>query len=352
MRWRRPAPTAALVPLLVAVLALAGGACSSGSGGDAEAGATTTSAVGGTTSTTTTTTTTTTNAAASVVDAACDGRLESTDTVTVRVRPLVEASGLAVSRTNDGVIWAHNDSGDSARVFALGEDGGRLGTFRLAGADAVDWEDMALGPAADADGELVDDRDALYVADVGDNDAVRPSIVLYRVPEPEVSAGSRAGSVRLEGVERYPFVYPDGPRDAEALFIDRTDASFYVIEKRLAGGPVGIYRGPLDGWNDDPAAMPTLERVGTFRPGPSTFASVTGADLSPDGSVLAVRTYGSVRLFERPAGADLADVLAGESCRGPIPLELQGEAVAVTPDGGAYFTLPEGPDPLLSRWAP
>ena len=353
MRRHRLVPAAVLVAVLVA----AAGACSSDGGGDV-AGATTTSAAGDVTSTTTagggggSTSTTAAAGGSAIVPAACDGLHESPQTVRLDVPQLVEASGLAVSRANDGVLWAHNDSGDSARVFAFGVDGGRLGTFKLVGAEAVDWEDMAVGPDVDEDGDAVDDRDALYLADIGDNDAVRSDVTLYRVSEPEVAAGADAGRARLDDVEVYPFVYPDGPRDAEALFVDPTDASFYVIEKSITGGPVGVYRGSIEGWNADAAAMPTLERVGTFRAGPGIVASVTGADMTPAGDAIAVRTYASVRLFARPEGTSVIDALAGEPCRGPVPVEAQGEAIAVTPAGDAYFTLPEGSTPTLSRWAP
>ena len=353
MRRHRLVPAAALV----AVLVLVGAACSSDP--DDDAGGTTTTAAGDATSTTadgagdpTTTTTAAAAGGSPIVQAACDGLLERPQTVRLDVPQLVEASGLAVSRANEGVLWAHNDSGDTARVFAFGEDGGRLGTFRLVGAEAVDWEDMALGPDVDEDGDAVDDRDALYLADIGDNDAVRSNVTLYRVSEPEVAPGANAGRVRLDDVEAYPFVYPDGPRDAEALFVDPTDASFYVIEKSLGGGPVGVYRGSIEGWNADAAAMPTLERVGTFRAGPTIAAAVTGADLTLAGDAIAVRTYASVRLFDRPEGTSVVDALSAEPCRGPVPVEAQGEAVAFAPAGDAYFTLPEGATPTLSRWAP
>src|SRR5688572_25229164 len=58
-----------------------------------------------------------------------------------------ELSGLARSRSHRGVLWANNDSGDIARVFALATDGADLGTVEVSGAAALlDWEDLALGP--------------------------------------------------------------------------------------------------------------------------------------------------------------------------------------------------------------
>ena len=49
----------------------------------------------------------------------------------------------------------------------------QLGIFTLAGAEARRLGDMALGPDVDDSGEPVADTDALYLADIGDNDFVR-----------------------------------------------------------------------------------------------------------------------------------------------------------------------------------
>ncbi len=43
---------------------------------------------------------------------------------------LVEASGLAASRLNPGVLYSHNDKGeDFARIFAFLENGERIGIY-------------------------------------------------------------------------------------------------------------------------------------------------------------------------------------------------------------------------------
>jgi hypothetical protein len=45
---------------------------------------------------------------------------------------LPELSGMAASRRHPGVLWAHNDSGNDAEVFAVRETGEVLATLRLA----------------------------------------------------------------------------------------------------------------------------------------------------------------------------------------------------------------------------
>jgi hypothetical protein len=57
---------------------------------------------------------------------------------------LDELSGIAASRTNPGSWWLHNDSGDRARVFLLDHQARRVATYAVTGADAVDWEDIAV----------------------------------------------------------------------------------------------------------------------------------------------------------------------------------------------------------------
>ena len=47
-----------------------------------------------------------------------------------------EASGLAASRKNAGVLWTHDDSGDSARVFAMSYAGAHLGVYDVSAAGA------------------------------------------------------------------------------------------------------------------------------------------------------------------------------------------------------------------------
>ena len=37
-----------------------------------------------------------------------------------------EASGLAYSKRQDGILWTHNDHGDDARVIAMSDEGQRI----------------------------------------------------------------------------------------------------------------------------------------------------------------------------------------------------------------------------------
>ena len=48
---------------------------------------------------------------------------------------ITEASGLVASRAHAGVFWTHNDSGDAARLFAIGPGGSNEGEISLQDAD-------------------------------------------------------------------------------------------------------------------------------------------------------------------------------------------------------------------------
>jgi hypothetical protein len=72
------------------------------------------------------------------------GPLRAAVTGTVQTDEASELSGLAASRSRPRVLWTHNDSGDRPRVFALRPDGSLLADLGVPGAEAVDWEDIAI----------------------------------------------------------------------------------------------------------------------------------------------------------------------------------------------------------------
>jgi hypothetical protein len=273
------------------------------------------------------------------VFAVCGGKIVASSAGPISNPAITEASGLAASIRNPGVLWVHNDSGDSARVFALGSDGATRATYTLAGASAVDWEDMAVGRGP------VADTSYLYLGDIGDNAAARPEIVVYRVAEPAVTGSP--GAATLTSVAALHLKYPDGAHDSEALFVDPTNGQLYLIEKKLAGGPVGIYRAPANLAN---GSTTTLTKVGTLTLPTGLTGAVTAADSAPDGHAIAVRTYGSVLLWDRATGATPAEILAKGPCRGPVPAEIQGEAIAFDADTRGYVTVSEGANPTLHRY--
>lgn len=250
---------------------------------------------------------------------------------------LVEISGVAASRAHPDVLWVHNDSGGAAAVSAVSAaDGSSLGTWSLADATNQDWEDIAIGPGPDG-------GDWLYVADIGDNLRRRTSVRVYRIPEPDPATGG--GSVAH--AEVLTLKYPDGFWDAEALLVDPVSGDLVIIQKALSGGPSHLYRAAgdlVDGSTTvlDAVGTTDLSAVGTL---------ATGADISADGSLVAVRTYSKVVLWWRQPGQTVPEVLATVTpCAAPSATEAQGEAVALVDGTNGYVTISEGTNPPVNRY--
>jgi hypothetical protein len=261
--------------------------------------------------------------------ALCDGALHVRVTGHVQSAAATELSGLVLSRSRPGVLWAHNDSGDSPRLLAFKSSGAPVAEVMLAGAENFDWEDIAVG----RDG-------ALLVGDIGDNLGQRESVVVYRVAEPRTS-----GTVPVAA--RYELRYPDGARDAEALLFDRSDAAIVIVSKSYGGSArVYVARRPSS------REVTTLRRSATtIRLGPGE--PVTGGDVSADGTTIALRTYDSAYVWRRRKGETVSAALRRRPCRARADLlaEGQGEALALTRDGRGFITVPEGARPAIRRYA-
>lgn len=243
-----------------------------------------------------------------------------------------EASGLAAGRASPGVLWMHNDSGDSARVFAMTPQGEPRGVYHLVGVLAVDWEDLAIGPGPEAG------RWYLYIGDIGDNQGVRPEIRVHRVPEPVIDPAAPPVQADLVGVESLVLHYPDGPRDAETLLVDPWTCDLYVVSKRANRSRV--YRAPFPQSTTQPNVL-------EFR-GELPWGWATGGDISPDGREIVIRGYLSAMGWRRPPGTTVWEALQGMGYSVPVPLEPQGEAICFDAVSGLnYYTVSEGSQPPI-----
>lgn len=259
---------------------------------------------------------------------------------------LREISGIVASRRNPGLYWVHNDSGDGARLAAIDREGVVRAVITLDGVEPQDWEDIAIGPGPQ------EWRPYLFVADIGDNLLERNEVAVQRLPEPGVAADDVvARSVR--GAVTFRFRYPDAHHNAESLVVDPRSGDLYIVVKRSKGGrqPVFRARAPLD-----PTRVSTLERVATVVAAPTLVGAATAADLSRDGDRLVLRTYGGVRVVAKRSDAPTAALFerapGTATCDGPIPPEVQGEAVAFEADGHGFVSISEGGGPVLRRYTP
>ncbi|MCA2977283.1 MAG: hypothetical protein INH41_04665 [Myxococcaceae bacterium] len=257
-----------------------------------------------------------------------------------------ELSGIAESRRNPGIFWVHNDSGGQAEVFAMASNGQRAATLTFtlpSGARALDWEDIAVGPGPQPS------VSSIYVGDIGSNAVSRSTVVVYRVPEPSVSAPATLlmppASIALPQVEAFTFSYPGSMRNAETLLVDPTSGDLYIVEKR-GNGPSGVFRAaaPLSS-----SGVTMLQQVAVLAFGQGALsgsAEATGGDISPDGRELIVRSYDRAFLWRRAPGATVADAFATPPCPIPLVPQNQGEALGFARDGRGYYSASENDDAI------
>jgi hypothetical protein len=224
-----------------------------------------------------------------------------------------EASGLAIGRRSPGVIWAHNDSGNSEVLFALDPTGDVRGRVRVP-IRMRDWEDVSAARC--------ESGPCLYIADIGDNGFERRRIQIARVPEPA------PGDAQTAPPEVFTATYSDGRHNAEAMFVIGDDL-FIVTRDRTAG----VYRSTRAGSSRHEL---TFRRIGQLG-----LAAVTDAEASPDETLVAVRTSDEVVVYGT-AGL----INGGNTPLVRIPIdglrEAQGEGVALGANGMLYLASEHG----------
>ncbi len=259
------------------------------------------------------------------------GELRLADVGRVQDDGLVELSGLVQSRRERGLLWAIQDSGAAAEFVALRTSGDTVGRWTVSGAQNVDWEDLATGPGPGG-------IPWLYAADLGDNAKQRDGITIYRVPEPT----SPQGGGTTAPAQALRLTYPDGAHDAESFIVDPLRGTLLVVTK---GVPGEIY-----------AASRPASWSGTVklrRIAGSAIVYATGADVSADGSTVALRGYFNVALWQRRGREPLTATLRRKACVSPTGLdEGQGEAIALSRNGRAAWTVSEGKNPPIRRLTP
>ncbi len=242
---------------------------------------------------------------------------------------VTEASGLAWSGAEPGVLWVHNDSGDAARVLALDATSGEVLAERALDVPARDWEAAAWTPSARGG--------ALVIGDIGDNGRSRGDVRLV------VADGlTTTGPPPTVSVRTHPWPGDLG-RDAEALLADPRDGALYVLSK-ASDGLTEVARVP-DGDGEPLVVVSTLQ-LGAPPLDGVLDRLVTDAAFRGDGALVVVRTYTALLVWPVGPQQSLVDALAAAPCQGAPGPQLQGETVAAGPD--ALYSVAEGlRQPLL-----
>ncbi len=134
-------------------------------------------------------------------------------------KELIELSGLAVSHKEKNLFWAINDSGNAPDIFALDANGRNLGKIRIENVKNTDWEAIASGPCEFG-------LSCLFIADIGDNRAIRDELQIHIFAEPKIN------SLNLVPDKTLKFNIPNLPHDAESLMVNPKNGEIYLIEKK------------------------------------------------------------------------------------------------------------------------
>jgi hypothetical protein len=223
------------------------------------------------------------------------------------------------------VFWTHNDSGDSARIFALDSAGKDLGECRIRDAGALDCEDIAsfqwLG------------KSWLLLADTGDNGRRRTNYQLYMFEEPAVAGGEVSG-------KRIEFRYEDGAHDCEAVGVD-TGQNVVLLATKLVAPETRIYQIPLA------QLIVSGSKIVARHLATVPVPMATAMDISSDGRQAIFATYLDGFLFSREGSETWKTAFQRAPRRLPLPLRPQGESVCFDRDGRSFYLTSEKlPAPL------
>jgi len=257
---------------------------------------------------------------------------------TVGVAALDSLSGLAVSRVQPDIIFAHNDH-DRPIVYALDLQGHEHAQITLtdAGKSDSDFEDIAVGPCGTST--------CVFLGDIGDNNAQRTQYAIVRFSQPTVPT-TQGSTAMTPTYDRFPFVYEDGSHNAEGLMVS-PDGTIYVVTKLAPGtggrvsatGPSNVYRLPL---SMTTSSVATATKVATLPVPAGADLAASAAAAHPCGLGFLLRTYDKVYEFTVPAGMGFEASFNTTPKVVATPDEPQSEGIDYQANGLGFITSGEG----------
>ncbi|HYU85926.1 MAG TPA: SdiA-regulated domain-containing protein [Kribbellaceae bacterium] len=220
---------------------------------------------------------------------------------------ITESSGLARSHKHKDIWWTINDSGDSARLFALDTEGKVVAELTYS-AEVHDVEAIAVG---------TDDK--IYVADIGDNVRDRKQVHVYVIREPEDLQDQKVK------YRQYDFAYPDGPHNAEALLVEPQTNRMFIVTKEVPKSTI---------WSLPPKQELSRSDVNKLVKIADAPAIVTDGTFTPDGKRMILRDPVTMFVVGWPG--------AKPRFTAQLPLQPTGESLAMGPDDTSVLVGSEG----------
>lgn len=240
---------------------------------------------------------------------------------TMQSNTLRELSGLVASKINPNLYWAHNDSGDSARVFLIDPNSGLIKLeVKLDGIEVYDCEDITI--------QTISNDHYLVLGDIGDNRGVRNNLALYKFKEPKLGP-EKSVTLMNSDIQKMGVSYQEGPRDAETL-MSTPEGQLVIITKREDLNY--LYQ-----FSFESGKTRTLTASAQI-----PIEDITAGDIHHNGDIV-LRTYAQIYYWPNKRRESIARILSTVPAERILTApEPQGEALAWGTDG-SLLSIPEKP---------
>lgn len=223
---------------------------------------------------------------------------------------LKEVSGTEVVSNSD-FIWMLNDGGNKSKIYGLSSKGKIKKEIRIK-AKNNDWEDLTS-----------DEFGNIFIGDFGNNLNKRKNLTILKINHKNLSSSKKVD------VDKIQFYYPSQTKfppkkkrmyfDAESFFYHNN--SFYIFTKSRVKnkfGKTSLYRIPATVGNHKAVFISEFSNCSEMD------CWITSADISKDGSKVALLSPAAVLIFSDFKGDDF---LSGKLKKIPFVYQSQKEGI-------------------------
>jgi len=203
-------------------------------------------------------------------------RIEPVSYIRKLPKKLKENSGIIIHKKQ---IWTFNDSGGDPILYGLSHEGKLIKEISLEQVKNNDWED------------ITQDSENIYIGDFGNNFGLRKDLRIYFFNKKEINDSCFQQikpsiiTFTFENYQNKGFNLKKSDYDCEAL--TEFNGMLYLFTKNWISNTTSVYTLlPVTG-------KQTAKKTGSF----NTKGLVTGADISPDKTKLALSGYNKFGSF-------------------------------------------------------
>ncbi len=236
---------------------------------------------------------------------------------------LTESSGLEM--TDGGNFCSFNDGKGLDELYIFDVSGKLKTTVKIKNGKNTDWEDIAR-----------DETGHFYIGDFGNNDNDRRDLAILKISNPptdQANSEAVAEKINFTFPDQTAFPPPENARhfDTEAMFA--RDGWLYILTKSRTKPFVGktrLYRLP-----NVPGTHTAEFLAEILTDSDEKKGQITAADLSPDGSVLALLSNERLYFFKNFTGNDF---FSGTLERNDLPINRQMEGLVFQDNCTLFLT--------------